>query len=114
LQTTAAWGRDNIQPGPTLDALLLESAATYHQHTVFARAENAQKDELFDAPSPFAGETFSVAEFTLGYIYDIPVAEHIALGFGASGTVSTVPSAIASAYGEDPLSSMLFMRLKID
>ena len=82
-QTTLAWGRDNNHPGNSLDAFLLESAISWNQHTVFARAENAAKDELFQVPSPLAGDIFRVSSFSLGYIYDIPVADHLAFGLGA-------------------------------
>jgi hypothetical protein len=112
-QTTFAWGRNNNAPGNSLDAFLLESAASWHQHTLFARAENAAKDELFQAPNPLAGEIFRVYSFSLGYIYDIPVANHLALGLGAMGTVDALPSAITPAYGSGPVSAMLFTRLKI-
>jgi hypothetical protein len=112
-QTTLAWGRNNNHPGNTLDAFLLESAISWNQHTIFARAENAAKDELFRAPSPLAGKTFKVSSFSLGYIYDIPVADHLFLGLGAMGTVDVVPSAIEPSYGSNPMSYMLFTRLKI-
>ena len=113
-QTTFAWGRNNNQPGNTLDAFLLESAASWHQHTVFIRAENVAKDELFQAPSPLAGNVFRVSAFSLGYVYDISVAEHLALGLGAMGTINVVPSAIEPSYGSSPTSYMLFTRLKIE
>jgi hypothetical protein len=109
-QTTFAWGRNAEQPGPTEDALLLESAATWHRHTLFARVENVQKNELLQPP--LAGELFRVSEASLGYIYDVPVLDHVALGIGAMGTIDFVPSAIAPAYGRDPVSFMAFLRLK--
>ena len=112
-QTTFAWGRNYNHPGHTLDAFLLESAFNRGRSTVFARAETAQKDELFEAPSPLAGRTFGASEVTLGYVYDIPVAKHLALGVGAEGSVNVVPSAIKPAYGGSPTSYMPFVRLKI-
>ena len=112
-QTTLAWGRNYNHPGATLDAFLLESAFNHGRSTVFARAENAQKDELFEAPSPLAGRTFRASEVTLGYVYDIPIARHLALGVGAEGSVNFVPSAIKSAYGGSPTGYMPFVRLKI-
>ena len=48
-QTTLAWGETDNRPGKKLDAYLLESAASFGPHTVFTRAERANKDELFDA-----------------------------------------------------------------
>jgi hypothetical protein len=112
-QTTIAWGRDADQPGHTLDAFLLESAVSWRRHTFFMRAENVKKDELFQPPSPLAGDIFRVGAVSLGYIYDIPIVEHLALGFGAMGTVDAIPTAIAPYYGSGPVSYMLFTRLRI-
>ncbi len=112
-QTTFAWGRNGLSTGPDLNAFLLESAITWFNHTVFARAENADKNELFEPPSPLAGQTFSVSTFSLGYIYDFPVADHLKLGFGAMGSVTALPSAIQPAYGSNPASYMLFTRIKL-
>ncbi|MGZ5921297.1 MAG: hypothetical protein ACXWLT_05985, partial [Rhizomicrobium sp.] len=113
-QTTLAWGRNNNQPGHALDAFLLESAASWNRHTLFFRGENAAKDELFQPPSPLAGQVFRVAAFSLGYVYDIPVAEHLGLGLGAMGTINALPGTLTPAYGASPASYMLFTRLKIE
>jgi hypothetical protein len=112
-QTTFAFGRNLDRPGHTLDAFLLESAVSLGRHTVFGRAESAQKDELFEPPDPLAGQVSRVAAFTLGYVYDIPVGEHLALGLGAQGTAYALPDAAAPAYGGDPHSWMAFARLKL-
>ena len=111
-QTTFAWGRDADAPGHTLDGLLLESAVTFGAHTVFGRAENVQKDELFQPPSPLAGDIFRVSELSLGYVYDVPIFDHVAAGVGAVGTIDFVPRTIEPYYGSDPLSFMAFIRLK--
>jgi hypothetical protein len=112
-QTTLAWGRDHDQPGNTLDGVLLESAVNLGRHTLFGRLEDVQKDDLFLAPSPLAGQVFRVAEASLGYVYDIPIAEHLALGLGLQGTVNLLPSPLQPAYGGDPIGYMPFVRLKI-
>lgn len=112
-QTTFAWGRDDDQPGATLDGYLLESAFNWKRSTIFARAETVRKNDLFIAPSPFAGEVFGVSEASLGYVYDIPVAKHLALGIGVMGTRNVVPAIIQGVYGGDPLGFMGFLRLKI-
>jgi hypothetical protein len=103
-QTSFAWGRNYDHPGATLDGFLLESAMSLGSSTLFGRAEDVQKDELFDPPSPLSGHVFRVSELTLGYVYDLPVAKHLALGFGVQGTLDIVPSAIKFAYGGDPTS----------
>ena len=112
-QTTLAWGRNFDRPGNTLDGFLMEFAATFGRHTVFGRAENVQKDELFEASSPLTGEVFRVSEVTLGYVYDLPIAKHLALGFGVQGALNLVPASIRAAYGGSPIGYMPFLRLKI-
>jgi hypothetical protein len=112
-QTTLAWGRNYDHPGNTLDAVLLESAVNLGRSTFFGRIENVQKDELFDAPSPLAGQIFRVSDVTVGYVYDIPLPHHLALGFGVQGAVNLVPTPIKFAYGDDPAGFMPFIRLKI-
>ena len=112
-QTTFAWGRNYNEPGNELDGFLLESTVNVGRHTLFARVENVQKDELFLPPSPFDGQVFRVSEATLGYVYDIPVSRHLALGLGAQGTLNLVPSTIKFAYGDDPTGFMPFVRLKV-
>jgi hypothetical protein len=113
-QTTLAWGRNSLEPGPDLNAFLLESAVSWGRHTVFARAENAQKNELFEPPSPLAGKVFSVSTLSVGYVYDIPLAEHLKLGLGAMGSIYDLPATIQPFYGASPNSYMLFTRLKLD
>jgi hypothetical protein len=112
-QTTLAFGRDADRPGHTLDALLLESAASLGRHTLFARAETVQKDDLFEAPSPLAGRIFRLSELTFGYVYDLPVGPHVALGLGIQGTLDAAPAALGAAYGDTPGGVMPFLRLAV-
>jgi hypothetical protein len=112
-QTTLAWGQNNFQPGGTSNAYLLESAISWYQHTLFARAENDEKNELFPAGDPLQGRVFAVSEFSLGYVYDIPVGEHLSLGLGGLGSLYALPSALRPAYGSSPSSYMLFTRVKL-
>ena len=111
-QTTLAWGRNAFTGGPTLDAVLLESAVNLKRHTIFARAETAQKNELFLAPSPLAGRVFQVSTASLGYVYDIPVGRRFAVGLGVVGSAYALPAAVKPAYGADPTSYMTFIRFK--
>lgn len=112
-QTTFAWGRNEMSPGPDLNGFLLESALNLGRSTLFARAEDAQKNELFQAPGPLAGRIFEVAAFSLGYVYDIPVGRHLAAGLGAVGSLYALPAQIRPVYGAQPGSVMVFARLKI-
>ena len=112
--STLAWGRDENRPGHGLNAYLLESELTLGAtHTLFARLERVQEDELFQAPSPLAGEVIGVSKLSLGYIHDWPLAEHLRFGLGGLLSLYSLPAAADSAYGS-PRSYMLFARLKLD
>lgn len=113
--TTLAWGRDENWPGHSLDAYLLESELTLGAtHTLFARLERVQEDELFHAPSPLAGQVFDVAKLSVGYIHDWPLSEHLRIGFGGLLSAYHLPAALDSTYGHRPRSYMLYVRLKVD
>jgi len=114
-QTTLAWGQNDLAPGTGVERVFCFSfgiRASWHQHTVFARAENDEKNELFTPPSPLAGRSFSVASFSLGYVYDVPVGEHLSLVW-AAWAVFTIAARLDAAYGVNPMSYVLFTRLKL-
>ena len=112
-QTTFAWGRNDKQPGDVTNAVLLESAISWNAHTIFGRAEHAEKDELFDEANPLHHGTFGVSKFSLGYVYDIPITQHVKLGVGAVGSAHAFPDELDPYYGSDPLSGTVFTRLKL-
>ena len=113
-ETTLAWGRNQSRPGPTLDAIALESAVQLRQkHTLFARVERVEKDELFPEGDPRDGQVFDVGEVTAGYRFDFWRRDHVALGIGALGSVSIVPRAIENVYDDNPISGMLFAHAEL-
>jgi hypothetical protein len=113
-QTTLAWGRNRNDPGLTLDAFLLESALTASvRHTLLARFEIAEKDELVSEEDPLHGRDFQVLRAGAGYLFDAFLWKHGAFGVGLYGALSHVPDEIEPAYGSDPLSGTIFARLKI-
>ena len=114
--TIFAWGRKMNRPGHTLDGFLLESSVVLQDtHTIFGRAERVNEDELLantlglETPEPI----FTPTKFSLGYIYDFHVADHVKLGIGGLGTRYIVSKGLDTAYGSDPTSFMAFVRLKI-
>jgi hypothetical protein len=111
-QTTFVWGQNDNSPGLTSNAYLLESTFAWDRHTVFARAEDVRKDELFQPPSALAGEAFDVGKASVGYIYDIPLGDHVKLGLGGLVSAYDIPDTAKAAYGS-PTSYMLFTRLKL-
>ena len=111
---TAAWGRNENRPGPILDALTAEGAAQLGaKHTVFARAEYAQKNELFQESDPRHGSIYDVGEILGGYRFDAWRAGHATAGLGILGSLSFTPSSIQDAYGDRPAAWMLFTRIAL-
>ncbi|MDD5586448.1 MAG: hypothetical protein PHY92_05775 [Alphaproteobacteria bacterium] len=112
--TTAAWGRKFEKPGRELDAFLVESAVSLSDtHTFFARAERADESELFENDSILEGEVIPVNKATAGYIRDFRIAEHVKFGVGGLASGYLYPDKIDRVYGSNPVSYMLFVRLKL-
>ena len=112
-QTTFAWGMNDKNPGESTNALLLESALRWNAHTVFGRIEHTEKDELFGDGEALHDQTFGIAKFSLGYVYDIPVTQHVKLGIGGVGSAYAFGSELEPFYGSSPLSGTVFVRAKL-
>lgn len=82
-------------------------------HTLFARAENVEKNELFRAGDIRAG-IYNVTKISAGYIYDFPEWKQMRWGIGGLGSVHFLPGSLDDAYGsETPTSFMVFARVKV-
>jgi hypothetical protein len=112
-QSTVAWGRNRYTDGRSRDAVLAEASLTFGPNVVFARAERADKDELFTAPSPLAGRSFRVGELSAGYVCYLAVAPHLKIGLGGVAGLYTYPGAARAAYGSSAAELMGFVRFKI-
>jgi hypothetical protein len=113
MQTTLAWGRNSPNHGEAMNTFLLESAVRVaRSHTIFARAERADKNELFPETDPRAGEKFRVGKLSIGYVYDLPRDGRLRIGIGGLVSRYSLPAALESTYG-NPTSFMLFTRVKI-
>jgi hypothetical protein len=112
-QTTLAWGRNTPTHGDTTDTWLLEAAMRMGgSHTVFGRAERANKNELFPESDPRAQEQFRVGKLSVGYVFDLPREGHWRLGVGGLISRYRLPGELESVYG-NPTSFMLFARAKL-
>jgi len=113
-EATLAWGEDRDRPGHVLGALSGEAALQAgDRHTLFARLEHVEKDDLFVAPDPRSGQVFDVGEVTAGYRYDFLRREHSVLGLGASVTLALVPGGLQGAYGDSPTSALVFLHTAV-
>jgi hypothetical protein len=113
-QTTLAWGQNRNDPGRNLDGFLIESLVSFHEtHTLFARAERVEKDELFEDTHSLAGKKFTVHKLSAGYIYDFPAWHKLRFGIGAMGSIHFLPDRLQRTYGDTPLSGLLFVRAKL-
>ena len=113
-QSTLAWGRDMDKPGRQSDAFLLEGALRVRaRQTLLGRVEDVRKDELFAEGEPLFGRPFWVQEATAGYVYELKPVAHVAPGLGASLTVSVLPAQLRAAYGEAPVSVMVWLRARL-
>ena len=117
-QSTFAWGRNDPSGGEhnhVTDAFLLDSAVQLGRWTLFGRAENVDKDELFGEESegdPLAGRVFNVSKLSLGGYHSVPFGR-VALDLGGLVSKYGLPRDIQPRYGSDPTSFMLFTRLRI-
>lgn len=117
-QSTFAWGRNDPSGGHhgvATDAFLLDSAVQLGRWTVFGRAENVDKDELFGdehGGDPLAGRVFNVGKLSGGGYHAIPFGK-VALDLGGLVSKYDLPRAIQPRYGSDPTSFMVFTRLRI-
>jgi hypothetical protein len=112
--STVAWGRKMQRPGDTLDGFSIESALLFQKtYTLFARAERVEENELFRNVPGFDGRVFTVNKLSVGGIYDIPLHDRMRFGLGALVSTYGLPSEIKPFYGHDPVSYMLFARIKV-
>ena len=113
-QTTLAFGRNDPSSGAASNAWLLESAVQLAPaHTVFARLERVDKDELFQPGAALYGRTFAIGKLSLGYIYDFWQAAGLSLGLGALISSYSYAAALDSGYGTHPTSFMVFARARL-
>ena len=110
--TSLIWGRvHKLATDTSLNSYLLESNLNFRQRNyVFSRLELVDKDELF--PQAAVHPAYRIGAYTFGGVRDL--AQHRAwqLGLGADVTFYSKPNALDAAYGSDPLSFQIFLRLR--
>ncbi len=109
VSATFGWGRKDLQPGPVLDAFLLEGSVNLKgRWTLFGRAERVEENELLGPGGP----EYWVSKLSLGAIRDVPISAHWKIGLGGLVSLYAMPRALKPIYGS-PVSTMGFVRLKL-
>jgi hypothetical protein len=109
---SVVWGRKHKESNTTnLNSYLLESTVNFRQRNyLYTRIELVDKDELF--PDASVHPAYRIGGYTFGGVRDILQGALGQLGVGADVTFYSKPSALDSAYGANPVSFRVFLRVR--
>ena len=110
--TTFIWGRvHKIATDTTLNSYLLESTVNFHRRNYgFTRMELVDKDELF--PEAVVHPAYRIGAYTFGGVRDLIHDKAWQLGLGADVTIYSKPAVLDAAYGNNPVSFQIFLRMR--
>lgn len=114
-QTTLAWGRSSRTQRESTNGYLIESMLKLRNlHAFFGRLEQVGSDDLLREDQSANRQMFKMNKVTVGYVYDVQPQGPVKYDVGALMSRHLVPSGMTPAYGEDPTSYMMFVRLRLD
>ena len=110
--TSVVWGRKHKdETGTNLNSYLLESTVNFKRSNYgYTRIELVDKDELF--PEAATHPAYRVAAYTFGGVRDLFQSHTGQLGLGADITFYGKPAVLDPAYGRNPVSFRIFVRLR--
>ena len=110
--TTFIWGRvHKIATDTTLNSYLLESTVNLRRRNyAFTRMELVDKDELF--PEAALHPAYRIGAYTFGGVRDLIHDKAWQLGLGADVTIYSKPAVLDAAYGNNPVSFQIFLRMR--
>jgi hypothetical protein len=110
--TSVVWGRvHKVLENRNLNSYLLETTANFmSRNYAFSRMELVDKDELF--PGNPLLPSFRIGAYTFGGARDLVQNRLWQLAFGADLTFYSKASILDSAYGKNPVSFQLFLRVR--
>jgi len=110
--TSAVWGRVHKEASNhNLNGYLLETTANFKlRNYAFSRIELVDKDELF--PGNPALPSYRIGAYTLGGARDIVQSRLWQFAMGADLTFYSKAAALDSAYGTNPVSFQIFVRVR--
>jgi hypothetical protein len=106
------WGRvHNEFDNHNLNGYLLETTANFKlRNYAFSRIELVDKDELF--PNNPALPAFRIGAYTFGVARDLIRSRLWRLALGGDIVFYSKPSVLNSAYGRNPVSFQIFLRIR--
>ena len=110
--TSAVWGRKHKDETATnLNSYLVESTVNFKRSNyAYTRLELVDKDELF--PEAPVHPAYRIGAYTFGGVRDLWQNHTWQLGLGADITFYSKPAVLDSAYGVNPVSFRVFLRLR--
>jgi hypothetical protein len=110
--TSVVWGRVHREfDNHNLNGYLLETTANFKaRNYAFSRMELVDKDELF--PNNPSLPSFRIGAYTFGGARDLVQSRLWQLAMGADLTFYSKPSTLDSAYGANPISFQVFLRVR--
>ena len=110
--TTAVWGRKHKDADQrNLNSYLLESTINFKRRNyAFTRLELVDKDEL--SPEAAVHPTYRIGDYTFGGVRDLIQNHTWQLGLGADVTFYSKPALLDAAYGQNPVSFQVFLRVR--
>ncbi|HYK51577.1 MAG TPA: hypothetical protein VEU94_17785, partial [Terriglobales bacterium] len=110
--TSAIWGRKHKElENRNLNSYLLESNINFMaRNYAFSRLELVDKDELF--PDDPSRPSFRIGAYTLGGARDLVQNKLWQLALGADVTFYSMSPALNLAYGDNPVSFQVFLRVR--
>lgn len=118
LAASLVWGRNREEHGVS-DSLLFEGAYQLGRRDhLYARLESVEKDldlletKTLEEHHEEEDDSAWIRAATVGYVRDFAIFEKLRAGLGADVTVYRFPSHLHEAYGEDPLSFHVFLRVR--
>jgi len=108
LSVTAYFGRNIVQGSPDSNAWLAEATYYHAREGFFTRFERVDKSELLDVPA----WNYTVNKLLFGDVHNFYSKADLDYGLGAYGGIYSFPSTLNDAYGKNPLTLGVFLRIR--
>lgn len=108
LSATAYFGQNIVHGSPNSNAWLAEVTYYHGKEAFFTRFERVAKSELMDVP---AGN-HTINKLLFGDVHNFYSKDHLDYGLGAYAGVYSFPDALKAAYGNNPLTFGVFLRIR--